>query len=96
VRWTFVRLSRRIGLRGPHDSHGPRLHDLRHSFAVGTLLRWYRTGQDVEQRLPQLATYLGHRHVNDTYWYLTAVPELLQLAAMRLETPQEDLRHEDM
>jgi len=96
VRWTFVRLSRLTGLRGPYDSHGPRLHDLRHSFAVTTLLQWYRSGQDVNQRLPELATYLGHAHVNDTYWYLTAVPELLQLAARRLDFPQEDIPHEGM
>lgn len=85
VRRTFVILSRRIGLRGQFDSHGPRLHDLRHSFAVRTILNWYRAGVDVERQIPKLATYLGHTHVNDTYWYLSAVPELMQLAAMRLE-----------
>jgi integrase len=85
VRWTFVKLSRQIGLRGPQDSRGPRLHDFRHRFAIKTLLQWYRDGQDVEQHLPELATYLGHTHVADTYWYLTAVPELLQLAAQRVE-----------
>ncbi len=85
VRHTFVKLSRQIGLRGPTDSHGPRLHDFRHRFAVNTLLGWYRSGIDVERHLPQLATYLGHAHVTDTYWYLTATPELLQLAARRLE-----------
>jgi len=91
VRWTFVRLSHEIGLRRPKDSHGPRLHDLRHTFAVKTLLRWYRTGVDVERHMPELATYLGHKHVNDTYWYISAVPELLQLAAMRLDTIQGEL-----
>jgi integrase len=85
VRWTFVRLSRQIGLRGPADRHGPRLHDFRHRFAVCTLLNWYRAGVDVEQRLPELSTYLGHVHVTDTYWYLTATPELLRLATERLE-----------
>jgi integrase len=85
VRWTFVRLSRQIGLRGPHDSHGPRLHDLRHGFAVQTLLNWYHAGVDVEQHMPELSTYLGHVHVHDTYWYISAVPELLQLATLRLE-----------
>lgn len=89
VRWTFVRLSRQIGLRGPTDTHGPRLHDLRHGFAVRTMLVWYRTGQDVEQRLPELSTYLGHSHVADTYWYITGVPELLQLATQRLEGKEE-------
>ena len=61
------------------------LHDLRHSFAVNTLSRWYREGIDVERRIPRLATWLGHVKVGDTYWYLTASPELLQLAARRVE-----------
>jgi len=86
VRWTFVKLSREIGLRGPHESHGPRLHDLRHTFAVKTLLRWYQAGVDVERHMPELTTFLGHTHVNDTYWYISAVPELLRLANKRLDT----------
>jgi integrase len=86
VRSTFVQLSRQIGLRGPTDRHGPRLHDLRHTFALRTLLNWYRSGVDVERRLPELATYLGHVHVRDTYWYLSASPELLRLAMQRLES----------
>ena len=85
VRWTFVKLSRQIGLRGLSDHFGPRLHDFRHRFAVTTLLQWYRSGIDVEQRLPLLSTYLGHTHVTDTYWYLRAVPELLALSKDRLE-----------
>jgi len=89
VRNTFVKLSRQIGLRGPFDSHGPRLHDLRHGFAVRTILNWYRAGiDDVERQIPKLATYLGHTHVNDTYWYLSAVPELMQLATMRLDNTE--------
>jgi integrase/recombinase XerD len=87
VRRTFVQVSRQIGLRGPTESHGPRLHDLRHACAVRTLLRWYHSGIDVERHLPELATYLGHVHVSDTYWYLSAVPELLQLALQRVEPP---------
>jgi sugar phosphate isomerase/epimerase len=58
--------------------------DMRHRFAVRTLVHWYRAGLDVERELPKLSTYLGHVHVNDTYWYLEAVPELLQLATNRL------------
>jgi integrase len=85
VRNTFVKLSRQIGLRGPLASHGPRLHDLRHGFAVRTILNWYREDIDVERQLPKLSTYLGHTHVNDTYWYLSAVPELMQLAIKRME-----------
>jgi len=85
VRRTFYTLSRRTGLRGASASHGPRLHDFRHRFAVQTLLGWYRSGQEVERRLPVLSTYLGHVHVSDTYWYLTACPELMGLAVKRLE-----------
>ncbi len=86
VRRTFVKLSHQIGLRAPQDHHGPRPHDLRHRFAIRTLLHWYRCGANVEQRLPQLAAYLGHAHVSDTDWYLSATPELLALAAQRLES----------
>jgi integrase/recombinase XerD len=82
----FVKLSCQIGLRKPSDRHGPRLHDLRHTFAVRTLLSWYDQGIDVERHLPRLATYLGHTHVHNTYWYLSATPELLQRAALRLES----------
>jgi integrase len=85
VRHIFNKLSRQIGLRGPLDHHGPRLHDFRHRFALRTLVSWYRSGQDVEQRLPILSTYLGHAHVTDTYWYLSLCPELMGLATDRLE-----------
>ena len=88
ARYTFARLSGQIGLRAPvrghRYGHGPRLHDMRHRFAARTLVDWYRAGVNVEQRLPYLATYLGHVHVNETYWYLEAVPELLELATQRL------------
>jgi integrase/recombinase XerD len=63
----------------------PRIHDLRHSFAVHTLVRWYRAGEDVGALLPRLSTYLGHLTPGYTYWYLSAAPELLTLAAARLE-----------
>ena len=89
---TFVKLSHKIGLRAPADRRGPRLHDLRHTFAVRTILDWYRKGLDVERHLPKLATYLGHTHVNDTYWYLSATPELLQWAVRRLEDTHEEPR----
>jgi integrase len=81
----FYRLSRETGLRGPSDHTGPRLHDFRHSFAVRNLLSWYRSGQNVELLFPVLSTYLGHTSVRDTYWYLSACPELLGHAARRLE-----------
>ena len=63
VRRTFYRLSRQTGLRGADDRHGPRLHDFRHRFATESLLRWYRSGEDVASLLPVLATYLGHSNV---------------------------------
>jgi integrase len=88
LHYHFARLSQRVGLRPPaaHGRHGrgPRLHDLRHRLVVQTLIGWYRSGVDVERELPKLSVYLGHAHVNDTYWYIQAVPELLQLAADRL------------
>ena len=82
---TFYALSRQIGLRGPDDSHGPRLHDMRHRFATNTLVAWYRAGQDPERRLPLLSAYLGHVHVADTQWYLSGSPELMREAMRRLE-----------
>lgn len=87
VQHTFVVLSRQTGLRAPARSHGhgPRLHDLRHRLAVNTLMRWYRAGVAVDPKLPVLATYLGHTKVSDTYWYLSAVPELVHLAMARLD-----------
>lgn len=86
---TFYRLSRQIGLREPTARHGPRLHDFRHRYAIQTLINWYRSGQDVERRLPELSTYLGHAHVSDTYWYLSTCPELMGLAVKRLENHWE-------
>jgi integrase/recombinase XerD len=85
VRKTFRQLSVQIGLRGPKDRSGPRLHDYRHRFATETLLRWYRSGEDIERRLPALSTFLGHSRTSDTYWYISACPELMGEAARRLE-----------
>jgi len=81
----FFRLSNMIGLRGSGPNTGPRIHDLRHRFAVETLLQWYRNGEDVERKLPMLSTYLGHVKVKDTYWYLTACPELMGQAVNLVE-----------
>ena len=81
----FWQLSRQIGLRKKGQRNGPRIHDLRHSFAVKTLINWYRAGEDVEQELPVLSTFLGHTYVRDTYWYLSEVPELMAHAAQRLD-----------
>jgi integrase len=81
---TFTKLARRAGLQPRSGACRPRPHDLRHSFAVTTLLGWYRDGGDVAARLPLLSTYLGHTEPANTYWYLSAAPELLAEAARRL------------
>jgi site-specific recombinase XerD len=90
VRRWFICLSHQIGLRQPADHHGPRIHDLRHHFVIETLRTWYQTDRDVEAHLPELATYIGHGHVRDTYWYISATPELLRLATERLERKAEE------
>ena len=72
-----------VGVNSPHP---PRLHDLRHTFAIRTLIGWYRTQDNVAARIPSLSTYLGHREPASTYWYLSAAPELLALAAARQDT----------
>jgi integrase len=82
---TFASLVRSAGLRTPAGTRRPRLHDLRHTFATATLVHWYRDGADVQARLPLLTTYLGHADPKSTYWYLTGAPELLALAAARVE-----------
>ncbi|MCK4825527.1 tyrosine-type recombinase/integrase [bacterium] len=92
VRYVFIHLSHQIGLRKPTDSHGPRIHDLRHRFAVKTIIKWYREGVNVENLIPLLSTYLGHTKPSDTYWYLSSVPELIGLAAARLEKHLGGLR----
>jgi integrase len=68
----------------------PRAHDLRHRFAVNTLIGWYRAGVNVEARMPLLSAYLGHSNPQNTFWYLSAVPELLLLASKRLERAERD------
>jgi integrase/recombinase XerD len=67
------------------------LHDFRHTFAVNTLLDWHRDGSDVQAKMLWLATYLGHAKPSSSFWYLTGAPELLALAAARLETTMEDM-----
>lgn len=77
ARSAFHRLLREVGFDRP-NSRRPRLHDLRHTFVVAAVTAWYRRGRDVDARMPALSTYVGHAHVVDTYWYLSATPELLQ------------------
>lgn len=84
ARRTFAKVACTIGLRTSTGSRrigrGPRLQDMRHTFATRRLVEWYRAGLDVEREMPKLATYLGHVNAVNTYWYIEAVPELLQLA----------------
>lgn len=80
VRRTFAKMSLAVGIRRPGVRRGPRLQDFRHTFATRKLIEWYRAGLDVERELPKLSTYLGHSDVAHTYWYISADPELLQLA----------------
>lgn len=88
ARRTFARISCAIGLRTVAENRrygrGPRLQDFRHCFATRKLIEWYRAGVDVGREMPKLTTYLGHIDVAHTYWYLEAVPELLQLATDRV------------
>ncbi len=83
VNHTFRQLVTSLALDGG-DVH-PRMHDLRHSFAVRTLINWHRAGHDVQARIPALVSYLGHVNPASTYWYLSASPELMELAAGRLD-----------
>jgi integrase len=90
VHSTFRQLRADAGLTARSPGCRPRIHDLRHRFAVQTLLDWYRDDVDVQPRLPLLSAYLGHTHPRHTYWYLQAAPELLAIAGQRLEAAQED------
>jgi len=92
ARSMFARLCRTIGLRptrpDERDGFGPRLQDFRHTFATRRMVQWYREGKDAALELPKLATYLGHVEVGLTYWYIEAVPELLQHAGQYLGRPK--------
>jgi integrase/recombinase XerD len=90
VQPAFRHLLRQAGISQPAARPRPTIHGLRHSFAVKTLIGWYRDGQDVQARMPALSTYLGHAAPAATYWYLTGTPELLALAAGRLEAATGD------
>jgi len=83
--YAFGCLRSRLGWNSPSNITPPRLYDLRHTFACRRLLVWYAEGVDIHWVIPHLATYLGHRKVSDTYWYLTGIPELLAVAAERFE-----------
>jgi integrase len=85
VEKTFSRLRKRLGWTARGRTRRPRIHDLRHSFAVRRLLSWYENGADVDRKILALATYLGHAKVSDSYWYLSAIPELMAITSQRFE-----------
>ncbi|VGO13404.1 Tyrosine recombinase XerD [Pontiella desulfatans] len=89
ARYNFAIVCQRVGLRPVQKffrhGRGPRIHDLRHTFAVRTMLNWYRDGKDPAQEMIKLVTYLGHEKPAHTYWYIEAAPELLELASRRAE-----------
>jgi site-specific recombinase XerD len=84
VQSTFRKTTSAIGLRT--DAKRPRIHDIRHSFAVRVLIECYRSGSDVESMMPWLSAYLGHLNAVSTYWYLSAAPELMELVAARFRS----------
>jgi integrase len=83
VEKTFARLRVRLGWTGHGRARRPRIHDLRHTFAVRRLIRWYQESADVDRKILALATYLGHAKTTDTYWYISTVPELMALTSQR-------------
>lgn len=85
VEYAFKQLRRQLRWCSRGGHRYPRIHDIRHTFATRTLERWYRSGIDIDRQILSLSTYLGHAKVTDTYWYLTATPELMSLAARRAE-----------
>jgi integrase/recombinase XerD len=86
VTGTFRRLLNAVPIQTPHRRSRPRLGDVRHTFAVSTLLSWHQAGVDVQRHLPILSAFLGHNEAAATFWYLEATPELMALAAARLES----------
>ena len=86
VHRVFIELRERLGWRNRGAHHAPRIHDLRHTFVVRRIVLWQAQGVDVDQAMLSLSTYVGHATVTNTYWYLSAVPELMALAAGRFES----------
>ena len=98
ARYNFGIVSQALGLREPQSfckhGRGPRIHDLRHTFAVRTIIGWYRKGLDPDREMIKLSTYLGHSKPENTYWYIEAVPELLQLASAPAERTLASVRRD--
>ena len=86
LHYWFTRLCQRLAIAPTNGGRGPCLMSFRHTFAVTCMRRWYEQGRDVQALLPHLSVYLGHLRPQESYWYLTAVPELLNTAAQRFQT----------
>ena len=86
VERVFAGLRVQLGWRNRGAHHAPRIHDLRHTFVVRRIMQWQTQGVDIDQAMLSLSTYVGHAMVTNTYWYLSAVPELMALAAARFES----------
>jgi integrase len=89
VQWAFKVLRTKLRWRSRGGHPAPRIHDLRHFFICRRLEKWYAQGLDIERNILSLCTYVGHAKVTDTYWYLTATPELLAIAARRFARSRE-------
>ncbi len=95
VHRVFIAIREQLGWRNRGAHHAPRIHDLRHTFVVRRILLWMAQGVDIDQAMLSLSTYVGHAHVTNTYWYLSAVPELMALAAGRFESYMRQLEVPD-
>lgn len=95
VHRVFGELRRELGWRNRGTHHAPRIHDLRHTFVVRRIVQWQAQGVDIDQAMLSLSTYVGHAMVTNTYWYLSAVPELMALAAGRFESFMAQAEVED-
>ncbi|MCY1229271.1 hypothetical protein D9M72_416310 [compost metagenome] len=94
VHGVFDQLRRQLGWQARGGHANPRIQDLRHSFAVARLQRWYETGETVDHAMLWLCTYLGHASISDTYWYLSGTPELMSLVGSKFESfALEEMRH---
>ena len=95
VERVFAGLREQLGWHNRGAHHAPRIHDLRHTFVVHRILLWQAQGVDIDQAMLSLSTYVGHAMVTNTYWYLSAVPELMSLAARRFESYMHQLEVSD-
>jgi integrase len=94
VHWVFGRLREQLGWISRGDHALPRIHDLRHTFVCRCILQWYQDGVNVDNRMIALSTYLGHVKPSDTYWYLTAVPDLMEIVSQKFACFAEGERHD--